>query len=53
MTNLGLQFNEIELDASKIVDWSSFHATFADTFGFPAFLCFPTMTSSKQFEGSK
>ena len=37
MTNVGLPFKEIELDASKIVDWPSFHATFADTFGFPAF----------------
>jgi len=25
----------VSIDASRILDWDSFHATFTETFGFP------------------
>jgi len=37
MANTSVPFQEVAVDASKILDWPSFHNAFAEAFGFPAF----------------
>ena len=37
MADSNVPFKEVEVDASEILDWPSFHSVFAKAFGFPAF----------------
>ncbi len=37
MADGNVPFKEVEIDASEILDWPSFHSVFAKAFGFPAF----------------
>jgi RNAse (barnase) inhibitor barstar len=37
MSHAPLPFKEVQIDASRITDWPSFHSVFAEACGFPSF----------------